>query len=157
MVDVIEEHSHLSRNALFLDKFFSRYKLFASNSERSVRAIGTLRDNRTSGPDKLLITTKEMKKRPRGAFDYRSNGRGQVHVCKWSDDSVVRAGSNYATRILVDKGKRRVKGLSNAKVKQSYLIAIYNEGMRGIYLLDQLPGSYLPQVHVVRSGHGSSL
>ena len=95
-------------------------------------------------PDKLLLATKKLKKSAHGTFDYRCSS--EVYVCKWNDNSVVSVDRNYATHCSVKEVKQRVNGQSNTKIKQLYLIAMYNKGMGGIDLFDWLLGSY--QSHI---------
>ena len=90
----------------------------------------------------MLTASKVLKKQPRGTYDYRTNGR--VYFCKWNDNSVVCAGSNFATHEPVVNVTRRVKNVSNTVVSQPNLISQYNQGMGGVDLFDRLLGSYRP-------------
>ena len=142
MVGVVEENSDVTRHKLFFDNFFTSYSLLDGLAERGMRSIGTARENRTAGAHKVLTASKVLKKQPRGTYDYRTNGR--VYFCKWNDNSVVCAGSNFATHEPVVNVTRRVKNVSNTVVSQPNLISQYNQGMGGVDLFDRLLGSCRP-------------
>ncbi|XP_065193176.1 piggyBac transposable element-derived protein 3-like [Sycon ciliatum] len=144
MVDVIRVHSDTRCHELFFDNFFTSYSLLEILAEKNMRAVGTVRDNRTGGANQRLVSTKELKKKARGTFDYRCNGT--VFICKWNDNSVVNAASNYATHEPLATVKRRVKNVSNTTVTQPHLIQLYNKGMGGVDLFDRLLGSYRPRI-----------
>ena len=54
MVSVIEEKSDVKSHQLFFDNFFSSYGLLECLREKNVRAVGTIRENRTAGASKLM-------------------------------------------------------------------------------------------------------
>jgi len=58
-------------------------------------ATGTFRNCRTSGAVAVPQTTKALRKKPRGSFDYCSDGL--VYMCKWHDNAVVGIASNFLT------------------------------------------------------------
>ena len=60
-------HSH----DIYFDNFFTSHQLLKDLAEKSVRATGTIRENRTSGATKLMTSTKKMKKTERDTFEYR--------------------------------------------------------------------------------------
>ena len=80
MLSVVSSKSRPEHHAVFFDNFFSSVKLLESLADQNFLATGTIRDNRTSGASKALISNKIMKNKERGSFDYRSNGK--VYICK---------------------------------------------------------------------------
>ena len=60
-------------------------------AERSMRATGTIREDRTEGENKQLIQKKELQKQERGTCNYCSEGK--VYIAKWYDNSVVNIAS----------------------------------------------------------------
>ena len=144
MLAVVSRLSEPAKHEVFFDNFFSSVKLFEALSEKNFLASGTIRDNRTSGASKNLTTNKQMKKRDRGTYDYRSNGK--VFICKWQDNSAVNFASNHLSHEPVKKTQRFVRGKGKVQVPQPYLIAAYNQGMGGVDLMDRLLGAYRPTI-----------
>jgi len=155
MLAAITEHTDVKQHVLYFDNFFTSYALMASLSDKGIRAIGTLRENRMAGAKEKLMSVAEVKKQPRGFFDYASTGT--VHIVRWHDNSVVNVASNFATHQPVQQTTRRVKGASNVTVTQPFLIKKYNEAMDGVDLLDHLLASYRPSIQGKNGGGLSSL
>ena len=91
-------------------------------------------ENRTLGANRVLMAQKELSKKDRGSFDYRSGGK--VYTAIWNDNSVVGVASNYETYEPNHMIKQRSKG-SEKMVTQPHLINSYNKGMGGVDLMDQ--------------------
>ena len=121
-------------------------------AEKSMRATGTLRENRTEGANKQLIKNKELQKQERGTYDYCSDGK--VHIAKWHDNSVVNIASNWETHEPVRKVKRRIKGGAK-EVSQPHLIGSYNKGMAGVDLM--VCWNHIAQQYVEKNGTGPCL
>lgn len=98
----------------------------------------------TDGANLHLMSSADMKKQPRGQFDYRCDGI--VYVAKWNDNATVGVASNCFTHDPIQTARRRVKGASNTIVHQPYLISQYNEFMGGVDLFDRLLSSYRPMI-----------
>ena len=58
MVDVVKEHSDPMKHELFFDNFFTSYNLLENLADQNVKAIGTVRENRTLGATKKMKTLK---------------------------------------------------------------------------------------------------
>ena len=144
MVSVIEEKSDVKSHQLFFDNFFSSYGLLKCLREKNVRAVGTIRENRTAGASKLMESAKDLKTAGRGKFDYRSDGK--VYICKWNDNSVVSVASNWLGHLPLHQVRRRVKNVPDTQVTQPHLIHLYNKGMGGVDLMDRLLSSYRPMI-----------
>ena len=102
-------------------------------TEKSMRATGTIQENRTEDANKELIQIKELQKQERGTYDYCSDGK--VYIAKWHDNFVVNIASNWETHDPLRKLKRRIKGGAK-EVTQPHLIGSYNKGMGGIDLIE---------------------
>ena len=87
---------------------------------------------------------KDWKKKPRGSYDYRSDGT--VLCAKWQDNTVVTAASNYYTVNPIQIAERRVKSEKNKSVDQPNLIKMYNNGMSGVDVCDRLLSAYRPRL-----------
>lgn len=144
LIDRVKPHTDLLRHTVFFDNFFSSHGLLMDLSSKQIKAVGTIRDNRTSGADKVLTSTKDMKKKGRGSFDFVCDGT--VFVVKWNDNSIVNVASNFLTHIPLQSASRRVKGQSQTLVQQPFVIRQYNESMGGVDLFDRLLASYRPGI-----------
>lgn len=140
MVEVMSNSSNVESHKLYFDNFFTSYDLLSMLKEAKVKATGTIRQYRTGGLHMILPCDKEMKKKPRGSFDYRSDGN--VFIVKWHDNSIVNLASNFESHLPVRNVSRRVKGVSKTMVTQPDLVKSYNENMGGVDVMDRLLGSY---------------
>ena len=61
-VDIIGENSDPLKHEFFFHTFFSSYNLLADLAAKNVKAIGTVRENRTLGASSKMKSLKEMKK-----------------------------------------------------------------------------------------------
>ena len=90
--------SHISSNSnvlyrqLYFDNFLTSDHLIIKLAEKSMRAIGTIRQNRTEGTNKQLVQSKELRKKERGTYDFCNHGK--VYIAKWHDNSVVNIANN---------------------------------------------------------------
>lgn len=77
------------------------------------------------GAHHQLMTSAELKKKPRGSFDYRSDGT--VHAAKWNDNAITGMAGNCLTHEPIQSVTRRVKGVSNTIAQQPYIVKQYND------------------------------
>uniref|UniRef100_A0A3P9CMK6 PiggyBac transposable element-derived protein domain-containing protein n=1 Tax=Maylandia zebra TaxID=106582 RepID=A0A3P9CMK6_9CICH len=127
-------------SVVFCDNYFTSFKLVQHlDTSLGVKCIGTVRPNRTGGA--TLMTDKELMKRGRRAFDYRS-AEGVIAV-KWFDNKCVNLLSNASGIMPLSTVKHWSKE-SKAKVMIPCpsLIPAYNEHMGGIDLSDMLVHLY---------------
>uniref|UniRef100_A0A671LFG7 PiggyBac transposable element-derived protein domain-containing protein n=1 Tax=Sinocyclocheilus anshuiensis TaxID=1608454 RepID=A0A671LFG7_9TELE len=132
------QQPHLS--VVFFDNFFTSFKLVQTlQTSLGVQCIGTVRPNRTGGAP--LMTDKELIKRGRGSYDYRS-AEGVIAV-KWFDNKCVNLLSNASWIMHLSAVKRWCK-VSKEKITVPCpsLIPAYNEHMGGIDLSDMLVHLY---------------
>ena len=92
MVNIIEQHSQPAKHVLFFDNFFTSNRLCADLTQRDIKFIETVRENRSAGACKTMTSSKELPRSNRGSFNYRSDG--EVFFCKYS---IVNIASNFAT------------------------------------------------------------
>jgi len=92
IVDLMAELPE-AKYQLFFDNFFTSIRLLNTLSDMSIGATGTVRVNRT---EKCPVTPPEqLKKAPRGTFDYRHDRTTGTLVVRWHDNSVVTVASNH--------------------------------------------------------------
>ena len=92
----------------------------ADFSIRDVKAVGTVRQNRTTAAAKAMKAKSVMKKSAWGIYDYHS--KWKIFFCIWNDNSIVNIGSNFLTGEPVQSVKRTVKQKSDVDVAQSFLV-----------------------------------
>ncbi|KAI5720139.1 hypothetical protein M8J77_002455 [Diaphorina citri] len=89
---------------LYNDNFFGGLPLLEHLNEKSIFATCTMRENRLKGCP--LEENAKFKKQERGSFDYRSDEKKRITVCKWKDNSVVTIATNSSSAINPEKQTR---------------------------------------------------
>ena len=115
----------------------SSVKFVTTLEDKLVKVTGTIRGNRT---EKCPLTSNiALKKQGRGKFDFKTDTKNDVLVCKWNDNSVVNVCSNAAGVHPISEAsryssseKKRVQILTNL-----FLIKLWNEQMGGVDRMDQ--------------------
>ena len=82
-----------NKHKILFDTLFATPELLVHLGKRQVYATATLRANRIRNCP--LASDKELKKKGRGSFDFRTDKDGGVMICKWWDSKGVLCGSNY--------------------------------------------------------------
>ena len=106
-----------------------------------VKATGTIRENKT---EKCPLTSSEaLKKQKRGKFDFKTDTKNDVLVCKWNDNSVVNLCSNAAGVHPISKASRYSSSeKKRLQIDQPFLIKLYNERMVSVNKMDQNVSKY---------------
>ena len=143
MVSLISSNSNVLYRQLYFDNFLTSDHLITELAEKSVRATGTIRQNRIEWANKQLVQSKELRKKERSTYDYCSNGK--VYIAKWHDNSVVNIANTGKIMNLCAKVRRRIKG-GAIEVTQPHLINSYNKCMGGVNLMNRFLESYHPTI-----------
>ena len=114
--------SKKSQHVVFFGNFLTSHALLAQLAAKSMRACGTIRENRTGHCP--LMTKKECQKQSEGTFAFRSDG--SVVCVKWNDNCPVTVASNYYGVHPIQKVERRVKNEQKKTVDQPFMIKMYN-------------------------------
>lgn len=122
---------------IFFDNLFTSIPLLLELKSKGIKETGTVRENRI--PKACLIQKSEqMKKEPRGSFDFTSSSDNEIIICKWHDNSIVTIASNNAKVLPTVQVKRfSQKEKKIIYVNQPNIIKIYNENMGGVDRADQ--------------------
>ena len=116
------------RHGVYFDNFFTSYLLLRDLHEKGSKALGTIRENRTTKCP--LRPSKSVEKEKRGFFDYRSDEC--VSIVLWKDNTVVYMGSNFCnikpTKMLKRYSQRERKRIDCV---QPFCFYLYNQGMGG--------------------------
>ena len=138
--DILHEHAPKPFHLCF-DNFFTSVKLMEALSEKSIKATGTIRENRQ---EKCPLKKKEvMKKQQRGSYDYRTDDSKEIILVRWNDNNVVDICSNA---VGVEPCSQASRYLSTAKSRMPIqcprLVKVYNEHMGGVDRMDQNISKY---------------
>ena len=132
----------VSNHVVFFDNFFTSHQLISDLKGKGIRACGTVRDNRTGKCP--LLSKKEIQKKARGTYDFRSDG--EVLCVRWNDNCAVTVASNYFTVNPLHKAERRVRNESVKTVTQPHAVHMYNKGMGGVDVCDRKLAAYRPKL-----------
>jgi len=136
-VDTLKASDNKMNYHIFFDNLFSSLPLLSELKSRGVKGTGTIRENRLP-KNCPLVSSNEIKKQPRGNFDYATTVDNEIIVCKWHDNSIVNIVSNHATVFPTIQVKRFSKTDKKViLVPQPHIIKIYNENMGGVDRADQ--------------------
>jgi hypothetical protein len=129
----------LGRNMrLFMDNFYTSVNLLNALRIRGVMACGTIRANRTGLPTGLKSTVVRFDK-----HQYKVAQKDDLVFCVWKDTKVVQCMSNYHDPKATGFVRRHVAG-ERVDVPVPKIIQDYQQNMRGVDLMDQMVGYYIP-------------
>uniref|UniRef100_A0A8C4TEG8 PiggyBac transposable element-derived protein domain-containing protein n=1 Tax=Erpetoichthys calabaricus TaxID=27687 RepID=A0A8C4TEG8_ERPCA len=127
--------AHPGQYHFVFDNFFTSTALLDKLSSMGHQATGTVRkDHIDKAP---LESNVVLKKKERGTFDYRIDGKGNI-VCRWHDNSVVTVASSDAgidPLCLVNHYSQKLK--KKIQVQQPNMIKVYNHFMGGVDRADE--------------------
>jgi hypothetical protein len=139
MAAVIRDNSDLRQHALYMDNFYTSWKLLSLLHNLHLGATGTVRANRINKCP--LATDKALE--GRGDFDYQNDGK--VLFVKWNDKTTVIIGTNFDTVDPVNNVKRWGKdGLK--VIPAPHCVKSYNAHMGGVDLTNRFIEEYHPSV-----------
>lgn len=70
-MDMLQPVVNKNEHVVFFENFFTSQELITDLTKNGFRVCGTIRDNRTGKCS--LLSKKELEKKARGSYDYRSN------------------------------------------------------------------------------------
>ena len=126
--NVLEVCERPNNHSVYFEYFFSSYQLLSEFDKKGFWATGTMRKIR--GMKCPLVDIKQMKRKERGSYEYRSDGK--TEIVRWNDNSIVTLRSNAYSVEPVGTIKRWVKGIGKSNVIQPAVIAAYYQGMGGV-------------------------
>ncbi|XP_042228896.1 piggyBac transposable element-derived protein 3-like [Homarus americanus] len=142
VMDMLQPVMNKDEHVVFFDNFFTSHALMIDLTSNGFRACGTIRDNRTGKCP--LLSKKELEKKERGSYDYRSDD--SVLCSRWNDNSIVTVASNYYGVSPMQKVNRWVKNEGRKAINQPHMIKMYNKGMGGVDVCDQMLSTYRPRL-----------
>ena len=147
---VLKLSEHLTQNVghkLYMDNLFSGLDLFSELKSCGIWAVGTIRNNRLKGAEKIMKSKKELVKEGRGSMDYRVDANTNTTVIRWIDNGMVQALSTIVGPELGEKIERwSSKKKQVVSVPCPEMIHQYNKHMGGVDLCDMLLSLYRIQL-----------
>lgn len=126
---------------LYYDNYFSSYQALEILKAKGINVAGTIRLDRFVKPP--LLSDKDLSKNGRGFSDSVVSADGTVVVVKWQDNKPVHLASNFVGIGTNDTAKRwDKKSKKYIEVTRPEIVSLYNTGMGGVDLLDQLISYY---------------
>lgn len=124
-----------------IDNYFTSIKLVEEMSNLGFAVVGTARENRIGKCP--VESVKNLRKKERGAMDYRANIASGIIVVRWKDNNVVTMVSN-CTGVNPLATVKRWSTLEKQKiaVPQPHTIATYNKVMGGTDRMDENISKY---------------
>ncbi|RVE42252.1 hypothetical protein evm_013094 [Chilo suppressalis] len=138
------------------DIFFTGTPLLEEITKKGLRCTGTVRENRTSSCP--LITSKLLKKKERGAVDYRTTHDNTFIIAKWHDNNIFSIASNAVGINPKQSAKRFSQSEKrNIVIEEPHMVSIYNKYMGGVDRSDENISHYRigirEMVHAVAHTH----
>lgn len=129
---------------IYCDNFFTSPELFfILRQNYGIFALGTIRNNRLRGAEKILPTEKDMKKKERGAFAEVACNDNRLAVVRWNDNKAVTFLSSFVASAPVEKIMRYSKDAKKkVEVQCPQIVRQYNKNMGGVDLADMLISLY---------------
>ncbi|CAJ1063463.1 piggyBac transposable element-derived protein 2-like [Xyrichtys novacula] len=138
LCDDIKHKNH----KVFFDNFFCSIPLIEALKDQGIYGTGTCRANRLKGANQKLKSEKQLKEIGRGACSVVSSNEN-ITVTRWLDSSVIHMVSSCAGQSPEDVAHRWVKKEQMmVRVQKPFSVALYNQHMGGVDLVDQCLAMY---------------
>ena len=96
-----------------------------------------------------------MKKLPRGSFNYKTDPKNGVIICKWNDNSVVSLCSNaIGIQPIANASRFSSATRKRVQIQQPFLVKIYNKNM-GVWTEWTKMSQNIKPKYVGRNGTGA--
>lgn len=141
VLNLVKEIESPANHVLYFDNFFTSHDLLKTLTEKDFKATGTIRENRTKKCP--LIDSKVLKKKERGALDYRFEKDDEIFYVKWNDNKPCIIATNHDQIEPMGSVKRWSREQQKRiDVQHPALFNNYNQGMGGVDLHDQALCNY---------------
>ena len=114
VVRLCQNLSHQQRYKVFFDNYSTSIPLLVELRKNGILALGTIRQNRMIGAQKLFQSDKELKKKERGFSDWRVDVLSNVVVVKCMDNSVVHLAFTFVDNSLGKQVRRNGRSSTEA-------------------------------------------
>jgi hypothetical protein len=138
-----QEIPEFKNYTLGFDNYFSSLRLLVMLRQRGINGVGTIRSNRLRQLSSEFEDDKSLKKRGRGAFDWRCDHQNLLTVVKWQDKSAITVASNFLPVELGTPAERfNVTKREYEAIPRPLAIEVYNQVMNGVDVNDQAMAYY---------------
>lgn len=126
---------------IYTDNWFTSYKLTCALKNKGILTVGAVRQNRL--PNCTFEDDKNLKKKGRGSFDFRTEITNNVFAVKWFDNKAVHLTSSFVGLDPVNNVQRwSAQHMRYIEVPRPQIVADYNKYMGGVDLNDMLVALY---------------
>lgn len=143
---VLNLAQHIPQNVghkIYMDNLFSSLDLFSELKNNGIWAVGTIRNNRLKGAEKLMKSKQQLAKEGRGSLDYRVDANTNTTVIRWIDNGMVQALSTFIGPEMGENiGRWSGKEKKVIDIPCPQIIHEYNKHMGGVDLCDMLMSLY---------------
>ncbi len=116
---------------LFMDNFFTSFRLLKHLRDNGINATGTIRVNKLN--DCPIINREKLKKKPRGYSDQCTVSDGSLTVVGWNDNRPVYVASNCEqSNPLSDVSRWSSAEKKKIQIPQPNMVRSYNKDMGGV-------------------------
>jgi len=146
VLDLLEELPRGVSYHVFMDNFFTSFRLLNHLHEHNIQATGVIRSNKLGRCS--IEPPKSLEKKDRGFFNQRTDSQGVMTVVGWNDNRSVYVTSNVVgvqPTSTVSRWCRKTN--SRINVVQPNLIRKYNKHMGGVDRCDQNISTYRISTH----------
>lgn len=141
VLDLLEELPRETSYHIFMDNFFTSFRLLDHLFNNGIRATGVIRSNKLSKCP--IESSKSLEKKPRGFFDQRTDNSNSLTIVGWNDNRSVYVVSNaIGSQPTVKVSRWCRKTNTRIDVDQPNLIKMYNRHMGGVDRCDQNISAY---------------
>jgi len=141
VLDLLEELPRGVAYHVFVDNFFTSFRLLDHLAKNNIKATGVIRSNKLGKCD--IMAPKVLEKKIRGFDDQRTDSEGVITVVGWNDNRSVYVASNAIGSQPTCQVSRRCRASkSRISVEQPQLIKMYNRHMGGVDRCDQNISTY---------------
>ena len=126
---------------VYMDNYFTSVGLMEHLRARGILACGTIRSNRKGLLPQLRPANVRLNK-----HDYRVAQKNDIVFSVWKDTKSVLTISNFHDPRDVGTVRRKVARVGRQDVRVPKMVADYQKNMKGVDLLDQMTGYYVPDV-----------
>ena len=126
---------------VYFDNYFASPDLLLELKRRGIHATCTVQAKRTKKCP--LMCLKDLKRRGRGSYDYRSDTNLELIICEWFDNKIVTVGSNvHGVEPPVQVRRYDRANKRHINIPCPALIREYNANMGGVDKCDMLLALY---------------
>ncbi|KAJ4425573.1 hypothetical protein ANN_27768 [Periplaneta americana] len=141
LASIIESRKQLE---IYIDNFFTSYKLAVMVKEKGFFVTGTVWENRIEKCP--LKPFSEMKKKERGAIDKCLDTNNNIGIVRWNDNKVVTVVTSFESLDPKGEVQRRTKG-SITNIAIPHCISSHNKYKNRVDLFDNLMAEYQIWIH----------